>query len=55
MANARHLRPSVKVIKKHLGEVRMEENPKREPILPNAQGASVVDGNKLNERVLTME
>ena len=55
MASARHLRPSAKVMKKHPSEVRMEENPKREPIPPSAQGASVVDGNKLNKRVLTVE
>jgi hypothetical protein len=55
MASARHLRPSAKVMKKHPSEVKIEENPKREPIPPNAQGASVVDGNKLNKCVLTME
>uniref|UniRef100_A0A2N9H4Y7 CCHC-type domain-containing protein n=1 Tax=Fagus sylvatica TaxID=28930 RepID=A0A2N9H4Y7_FAGSY len=37
MANARHLRPSTKVMKKHPKEVRMEENPQREPIPPSAQ------------------
>ena len=42
-------------IQKHPNEVRMEENPKREPIPPSAQGASVVDGNKLNKCVLTVE
>ena len=55
MASARHLRPSAKVMKKHPSEVRMEENPKREPIPPSAQGASVVDEKKLNKHVLTME
>jgi hypothetical protein len=55
MTSARHLRPSAKVMKKHPSEVRMEENPKREPIPPSAQGASMVDGNKLNKRVLTVE
>ena len=38
MASARHLRPSAKVIKKHPSEVRMEENPLREPILPSPRG-----------------
>jgi hypothetical protein len=33
----------------------MEENPKREPIPPSAQRASMVDGNKLNKRVLTVK
>ena len=51
MASARHLRPSAKVMKKHPSEVRMEENPKREPIPPSAQGANVVDENKLNKHV----
>jgi hypothetical protein len=55
IASARDLRPSAKVMKKHPNEFRMEENPQREPILPSAQGASVVDGNKLNEHVLTVE
>ena len=55
MASTRHLRPSAKVMKKHPNEVRMEENPKREPIPPSAQGASVVDGNKLNKCVLIVE
>jgi hypothetical protein len=44
-----------KVMKKHPKEVRMEENPQREPIPPSAQGANEVDGNKLNKRVLTVE
>ena len=39
MANAKHLRPSAKVMKKHPNKVRMEENPQREPIPPRAQGA----------------
>jgi hypothetical protein len=55
MASARHLRPSAKVMKKHPSEVRMEENPQREPIPPSAQGASVVDENKLNKLVLNVE
>ena len=55
MASARHLRPSAKVMKKHPNKVKMEENPQREPIPPSAQGASVVDGNKLNKYVLTVE
>ena len=55
MASSKYLRPSAKVMKKHPSEVRMEENPKREPIPPIAQGASVVDENKLNKRVLTVE
>ena len=55
MANARHLRLSTKVMKNHPSQVIMEEKPQREPILPSAQGASVVDGNKLNKRVLTVE
>jgi hypothetical protein len=55
MASARHLRPSAKVMKKHLSEVKMEENPQREPIPPSAHGASEVDANKLNKRVLTVE
>jgi hypothetical protein len=42
-------------MKKHPSEVRMEENPQREPIPPSAQGAKEVDGNKLNKRVLTVE
>jgi hypothetical protein len=55
MASARHLRPSAKVMKKQPSEVRMEENPQREPIPPSAQRASEVDGNKLNKCVLTVE
>ena len=55
MASAKHLKPSAKVRKKHSSEVRMEENPKREPIPPSAQGASKVDGNKLKKRVLIVE
>ena len=55
MASARHLRPSAQVMKKHSSEVKMEENPQREPIPPSAQGASEVDANKLNKHVLTME
>jgi hypothetical protein len=42
-------------MKKHSNEVKMEENPQREPIPPSAQGVSVVDGNKLNKHVLTVE
>jgi hypothetical protein len=42
-------------MKKHPSEVRMEENPQREPIPPSTQGASVVDENKLNKHVLTVE
>jgi hypothetical protein len=55
MASARNLRPSAKVMKKHSIEVRMEENPQREPIPPSTQGASEVDGNKLNKHVLIVE
>jgi hypothetical protein len=55
MASAKHLRPSAKVMKKHPNDVKMEENPQREPIPRSAQGASVVDGNKLNKHVLIME
>ena len=55
MASTKHLRPSVKVMKKHPSDVKMEENPQREPIPRSSQGASVVDGNKLNEHVLIVE
>jgi hypothetical protein len=55
MASAKHLRPSVKVMKKHPNEVKMEEKAQREPIPPSAQGASVVYRNKLNKHVLTVE
>ena len=55
MASSKYLRPSAKVMKKYPSEVRMEENPKRKPIPPNTQGASMVDRNKLNKHVLTVE